>query len=1266
VAAVNGPRATVLSGPATAVDATAALCAERAVRVRRLKVSHAFHSPLMEPMLAEFRRVAEGLSYRAPRIPVVSNVTGQLAGAELEGAEYWVRHVRDAVRFHDGVRALAAEGVTACLEIGPGGALSVLARDCFSEAEGGPVCVPALPRDHAEPTALLTALADLHTRGVPVDWTAVLGTATDPLLTAALPTYPFQRERYWLPATPGTTSLLPAAPLLAIAATPGQAAGLDLVRGAAAAVLGHASADAVPTDHSFSDLGFDSLSAVRFRDLLAEETGRALPATLVFDHPTPEAVVAFLNGDTETAAVTRATLLDEPLAVVGMACRFPGGVTGPESLWRLVTDGVDGITPFPRDRGWDTAALRRIDASAPTAGGFLHDAASFDAGFFGISPREALAMDPQQRQLLETAWEALESAGLDPARLRGSRTGVFAGTAGSDYAGVLAASPETEGHVMTGTAGSVLSGRVSYLLGLEGPAVSVDTACSSSLVALHLAGQALRAGECDLALAGGVTVMNTLGGFLEFARQGGLASDGRCKAFSDDADGTGWSEGVGVLVVERLSDARRNGHPVLAVVRGSAINQDGASNGLTAPSGPAQQRVIRQALANAGLAASDVDLVEAHGTGTKLGDPIEAQALLATYGQDREHPLYLGSLKSNIGHTMAAAGVGGVIKSVLALRAGVLPRTLHAERPTRQVDWSAGAVTLLDGNQPWPERGRPRRAGVSSFGMSGTNAHVILEQAPETPLTPTPDEAPAPRPWLLSARTPEALRAQAARLADHLTAHPQTATDVARALLTSRTLFEHRAVALGHDRAELLNAVRALADGTATAPTVTTGTAQPIGRGPVFVFPGQGSQWSGMARELLDSSEVFAARMAQCAQALSAHVDWSLEDALQGDLDRVDVVQPVLWAVMVSLAEVWRSYGVEPAAVVGHSQGEIAAAVVAGALTLEDGARVVALRSRAILALSGKGAMVSVQLSAADTRSLTAVADGRVDIAAINGPSSVVVAGAPADTEEVLAEVTARGDRARRVDVDYASHSAHVEEIQGAVVSALDGITPTTSAVPFHSTVEAGLFDTAGLDAGYWYRNLRSTVRLEPTVTGLLDAGHHVFVEISPHPVLTAPLTETAERADVEALVTGTLRRDEGGAARMLASLAELCVGGVPVDWTPACPETPGHHVALPTYAFQHTRVWPQTPPPGTGSTDPEHDDFWRAVEAQDTGTLAKVLDLPDGDALTAVLPALADWRRTRRERGTVDAWRYAVDWHPLTVPAAPAVLPGTWLIAVP
>ncbi|MEU4878795.1 type I polyketide synthase, partial [Streptomyces sp. NPDC021608] len=629
----------------------------------------------------------------------------------------------------------------------------------------------------------------------------------------------------------------------------------------------------------------------------------------------------------------------EPLAVVGMACRLPGGVNSPEQLWQMVVDGADGVSGFPDDRGWDLSSLVDSDPDRPGTtytreGAFLDGAGDFDAGFFGISPREALTMDPQQRLLLETSWEALERAGIDPHTLRGSRTGVFVGGTAIEHTVKLMNSPTDQGYAITGGSASIMSGRVSYVLGLEGPAVTIDTACSSSLVALHSAAQSLRQGDCSLALAGGVAVMATSSAFVTFARQRGLAADGRCKAFSDDADGIGWGEGVAVVLLERLSDARRNGHPVLAVIRGSAVNQDGASNGLSAPNGPSQQRVIRQAVANAGLTLADVDLVEAHGTGTTLGDPIEAQALLATYGQDRHdgRPLWLGSLKSNIAHTQAVSGVAGVIKSVLALRSGVMPKTLHVGRPSSQVDWSAGAVELLTEAREWPETGRPRRAGVSSFGISGTNAHVILEQAPqEEPVEPVEpvelpadDQAPpAPAftgdslrtPWLISGNTVAALRDQAARLRAHLDARPGlAAADVAHSLLTTRSRLAHRAVLFSGPDDDRPAALTALADGL-DAPGMVTGTGD-AGTGVVFVFPGQGSQWVGMGRELWDTLPVFGARMRECDEALSPFVEWSLRDVVFRDGDdplwsRVDVVQPVLWAVMVSLAAVWRSFGVE-------------------------------------------------------------------------------------------------------------------------------------------------------------------------------------------------------------------------------------------------------------------------------------------------------------------------------------------------------------------
>ncbi|MEU9737468.1 type I polyketide synthase, partial [Streptomyces sp. NPDC048002] len=876
----------------------------------------------------------------------------------------------------------------------------------------------------------------------------------------------------------------------------------------------------------------------------------------------------------------------DPVAVVGMACRFPGGVTTPEELWRMVADGTDGITPFPTDRGWDEN-LHDPDPDAygksyVVEGGFLHDAADFDPEFFGISPREALAMDPQQRLLLEASWEAVERAGIVPATLRSTRTGVFAGAVAADYAARLDTLPEEiEGFLVTGNMTAVVSGRISYVLGLEGPAVTVDTACSSSLVATHLAVQALRNGECDLALAGGVTVMPTPSGFIGFSRQRGLARDGRCKAFAAAADGTIWSEGVGVLLLERLSDARRNGHHVLAVIRGSATNQDGASNGLSAPSELAQRRVIQQALDNARLTPRDIDAVEAHGTGTTLGDPIEAQALLATYGQGRaeDHPLWLGSIKSNIGHSGACAGVAGVIKTVMALREGVLPRTLHIDEPTPHVDWNSGNVRLLTEPRDWPTRdNHVRRAAVSSFGVSGTNAHLILEEA-------EPGAAPAVVPgagglsgspvvpWLVSGRTAEALAAQAGRLTG-VSASP---VDVGWALWSSRSALEHRAVVWGREQAELSAGLEALASGGVTAQTAS-GVASGAGT-PVFVFPGQGSQWVGMGRGLLESSPVFAARIGDCEAALGPFVDWSLTEVLRGGddswLERVDVVQPVLWAVMVSLAAVWESLGVAPGAVIGHSQGEIAAAAVVGALSLEDAARVVALRSAAVREeLAGRGGMLSLATGPERAAEWVRPYGDRVSVAVFNGPDATVVAGDPEALEEIAALVEAAGVRARRVPVDYASHSAQVEDIRGRLLDALAPVRPRASRVPLVSTVTGEPLDTTTMDATYWYEGLRRPVRFTDAIQEALSQGHSRLIEVSAHPVLTTAVQAIAEAADQHVSVVGTLRRDEDENTRVIAAAAELWVQGADIDWSSVFAGRTVTHVDLPTYAFQHRRYW--------------------------------------------------------------------------------------------
>ncbi len=849
----------------------------------------------------------------------------------------------------------------------------------------------------------------------------------------------------------------------------------------------------------------------------------------------------------------------EPLAIVGMACRYPGGVRTPEDLWELVAGEVDATSDFPRDRGW------RLDPgdSLTERGAFLDGAGDFDPAFFGVSPREARGMDPQQRLVLEAAWEALEDARIVPETLHGTRTGVFVGASHQGY-DTLA---DDASEVMIGNVSSVISGRVAYTLGLNGPALTVDTACSSSLVALHLAGESLRRGECDLALAGGVAVQAVPALFVEFSRQRGLAVDGRCKSFGEGADGTGFSEGAGLVVLERLSDAVACGRRVLAVVRGSAVNQDGASNGLTAPSGVAQERVIRAALASGGLSVGDVDVVEGHGTGTVLGDPIEAGALVGTYGRRvGGEPLWLGSVKSNIGHAQAAAGVAGVIKMVMALRCGVLPRSLHVDVPSSKVEW--GAVRVLTEARAWPVLDRPRRAAVSSFGVSGTNAHLILEQAEPEPLRQDPVDA-GVLPFPLSARNEAGVREQARRLREHLKRHPEAVLgDVSHSLATTRTMFPHRAVLVAADRSELDELLGACAAGEPRG-AVVTGKAISASR-PVLVFPGQGSQWVGMAVELLGSSPVFAERMGECAAALGPFVEWSLVDVLGDEvaLGRVDVVQPVLWAVMVSLAQVWRSFGVVPAAVVGHSQGEIAAACVAGVLSLEDAARVVCVRSRLIAErLAGHGGMVSVPLPLAEVEGLIAPFGDGLVVAAVNGPESVVVSG----TSESVAVLVEREPRARRIAVDYASHSPAVHGLREELLAALGPITPAVGTVPVHSSVTGGPIDGSVMDAEYWYTNLREPVNFQGAVSALLADGYGAFVEPSPHPVLTSAVEQTA--GDTEIAVVGTLRRQSGGIAQMLRAAAQGCALGIDVDWSAAFP-TGVRQVDLPTYPFADERFW--------------------------------------------------------------------------------------------
>ncbi len=885
----------------------------------------------------------------------------------------------------------------------------------------------------------------------------------------------------------------------------------------------------------------------------------------------------------------------DAIAIVSMGCRYPGGITTPDELWGLVASRGDAITEFPGNRGWDLAAAggTTADSTAPSStrhGGFLHDADLFDAKFFGIAPREAAGMDPQQRVLLEVAWETFERAGLGRESLAGADVGVFVGAMAQEYGPRLHEDNQgAGGYRITGSTPSVASGRIAYWFGLRGPAITVDTACSSSLVALHLAAQSLRQGECDMALAGGVAVMPTPGMFIDFSAQGGLSPDGRCKSFSADADGTAWSEGAGLLLLERLPDAQARGHRVLAVIRGSAVNQDGASNGLTAPNMTAQQDVIDRALRAAGLRAADVDAIEAHGTGTPLGDPIEARALAAAYGRERTggSPLWLGSLKSNLGHTQAAAGVGGVIKMVQALRAGVLPATLHCDRPSPHVDWANSGLALLTEERPWPRGERPRRAAVSSFGISGTNAHLVLEEGDAEPGRAN-GPAEGPYVWPLSAPGPESLRLQASALADFLKRAPGTAPQDVAHVLRGRTRFTHRAAVVADTAQDLSAGLERLArgdtlpavPGTYRSPTVLRGEVRRDSTGPVFVFPGQGSQWREMGLALCEESQVFRDSMAACAEALLPYCGWQLQDALRGEaLERVDVVQPALFAVMVSLARLWESVGVRPAAVVGHSQGEIAAAHVAGALSLADACRVVALRSKALHSLAGTGGMVSVPLGADETQDLLHAVDGAagIGVAALNGPRATVVAGPQDALTRLLAECARIDVDARRIDVDYASHTEAVEVLREPLARQLTGVLPRPSAVPVYSTLAGEAVDPTVLDASYWYDNLRGTVRFRTAVERLVARRHRTFLEISPHPVLTMALTDILDAAGARGTVIGSIRRGTG-LSQFLASAAAAHAAGVPADLSSVQPE--GRRIELPGFVFSRSRYWVTGAPP--------------------------------------------------------------------------------------
>jgi acyl transferase domain-containing protein len=1280
IAAVNGPKAVLVSGAVAAMDELVTHLRERHIHSRRLDIGCAIHTPLVDTLLPWVTKELT-LHPQCPRTPLYTALFGGLASEDTDfGIAYWCQNMRSQMRFHEAMTAAYRDGCRIAIEVSPHPVLTSSIEE-IATAAGVPTFVSGtLRKSDGGADRFLYSLAGVFAHGAKTDWSAIVGAAPQDAgevpadIRAALDQTVAAQD----------TPRLPQPQAVAAAKDARVAVLTELVCSEAATVLG--GVRTVEPDVAFADIGFDSVTAISLSSHLTAVTGLHLPATLLFDFPTASAVARFmatsLSGDlAEQAAVppTPSAVSSEPIAIVGMACRF-AGADNPQQFWRILVEGRDAVVPLPADRGWDATerydpTLRRPGTFYQREGGYLRDAPGFDAAFFGISPREALVMDPQHRILLETSWEAIESAGINPLQLRGSRTGVFAGLIPMSY-GPRAdeSTPEMAGHVLTGSAGSVASGRISYVLGLEGPALTVDTACSSSLVAVHLAMAALRRGECDLALAGGATVLPNLALLVGFSRQRALAPDGRCKAFAAAADGFGLAEGSGIVVLERLSLARQRGHRVLAVLRGSAVNQDGASNGLTAPNGPSQQRVILAALADAGVRPDDVDAVEAHGTGTHLGDPIEAQALQATYGRTRptDQPLWLGSVKSNIGHAQAAAGVAGLIKMVCALQAGILPATLHVDRPSTEIDWSADTVRLLTSSREWTAAGRPRRAGVSAFGISGTNAHVIVEEAPPAPVEQSAD---ASKPsdsqrfaWIVSARDDASLQRQAERLRERFAADPTCHPADIATTLAGRAALPCRAVLIGGPPV-LRHHLDILANGGSAGIRPQGDAVQ--GR-LALMFTGQGSQRVGMGQQLYHCVPAFADAFDEVCAALDPHLDRPVREVIWGDsdlLNRTSYTQAALFAIEAALFRLFQTWGVQPDYVIGHSVGELTAAYAAGVFSLSDAAALVAARGRLMQALPAGGVMVAVEAAEREVAPLLSDLAERVSIAAVNGPSSVVVSGERGAVDEVVRTLERDKIPCRPLNVSHAFHSPLMEPMLTAFSRVAEGITFHEPTLPVISNLTGRLAEGSDLRTPeYWVRHVRSAVRYHEGVVHLHDLGVTAFAELGPGGTL-AGLTRTClPDLDSEAVIVAALRDGRDEMLSLLHGLGELWVNGYPVDWASASAVVGGSLVDLPTYPFQQKRYWLdstsgyQQRPVSDGRVDLP---FWVAVDEQNTTPLCELLGVEAGDRFDTVVPAMRRWFRQEQDLNTVNGWRYRIGWSALAAPSG-VRLEGRWLLILP